>query len=148
MTHPPAVAVVARNAVRQQRALRVLLDQVEAAFARTPPRTGSGPDVVAARLDALRGPLRAHFDEQERGKLFEQIEERAPEQAPACARLRAEHTSLLLRLDGLRAASPEGRRGGAWAGEVRRFLDDLLGHEDREGDLLQRTLDGGASAED
>lgn len=148
MTNPPAVTAVARKAVDSQRALRDLLSQVEAAFVRSPPRTGSGPDVVAARLDTLRGPLQAHFEEEERARLFETIEECAPEHAAACAMLRAEHRTLLVRIDKLRTASPEGRRGGAWVGEVRRLLDDLLGHENREVDLLTRALDGGSPAED
>jgi hypothetical protein len=148
VTNPPAIAGVARNAVREQIALRVLLDEVEAAFIRSPPRTGCGPDVVAARLDTLRGPLRAHFDEEERARLFETIEEAAPEHAAACARLRDEHRTLLERLDRLRLATPVGRRGGGWVAEVRRLLADVLNHEDREADLLQRALDGGAPAED
>lgn len=148
MTNPPAIATVARNAVREQIALRALLDEVEAAFIRSPPRTGCGPDVVAARLDTLRGPLRAHFDEEERKQLFETIEEHAPEHASACARLRDEHRTLLERLDRLRLATPVGRRGSGWAADVRRFLADVLYHEDREAELLQRALDGGTPAED
>jgi hypothetical protein len=148
MTNPPAVADAARAAAREHRRLRALLDQVERAFARTSPRTGSGPDVVAARLDTLRGPLGAHFDEEERARLFEQIEEKSPEQAPVCSRLRDEHRTLLVRLDELRAASPEGRRGGVWAGKVRHLLDDLLSHEKSEAELLLRALDGGFPAED
>ncbi len=148
MTNPPAIAGVARTAVREQIALRALLDEVEAAFVRSPPRTGTGPDVVAARLDTLRGPLRAHFDEEERKRLFETIEEHAPEHATACARLRDEHRTLLERLDRLRLATPVGRRGGGWVADVRRFLADVLNHEDREAELLQRALDGGVPAED
>jgi len=148
MTNPPAISSVARNAVREQIALRALLDEVEAAFVRSPPRTGCGPDVVAARLDTLRGPLRAHFDEEERALLFETIEQHAPEHASACARLRDEHRTLLQRLDGLRVATPVGRRGGAWMTDVRRFLALVLDHEDREAELLQRALDGGTPAED
>lgn len=150
MTNPPVgtVSVIASNAVKQQRALRALLDQVEAAFVRSPPRTGSGPDVVAMRLDCLRGPLQAHFDEEERAHLFETIEAHAPEHASSCTRLRDEHRTLLERLDRLRVASPVGRRGGGWATDVRRFLDDILAHEDREAELLQRALDGGTPAED
>lgn len=148
MTNPPAVSTVARKAVREQRALRALFEQVEAAFVRSPPRTASGPDVVAARLDTLRGPLAAHFDEEERARLFETIEEHAPEHASTCSRLREEHRSLLARLDSLRVASPESRRGGGWAAQVQHLLADLLKHEDREAELLQRALDGGAPAED
>lgn len=148
MTSPPAMAAVARRAVSEQRALRALLDQVEAAFVRSPPRTGSGPDVVAARLDTLRGPLQAHFDEEERARLFETIEQHAPEHSSACARLREEHRSLLARLDQLRVAAPLARRGGSWMVDVQKLLADLLRHEDHEADLLQRALDGGSPAED
>jgi hypothetical protein len=148
MTEPPVAPRAARTAVGEHRRLRELLAQVEDAFERPSPRAGIGPDVVAARLDALRGPLRAHFEEEERGRLFEEIEERSPEQAPLCARLRAEHASILRRLDGLRAASPEGRRGPAWGRDVRSFLADLAGHEEVETELLTRTLDGSVAAVD
>jgi len=148
MTIPPLVPDAARTASEEHRALRALLAQVESAFAKTAPRAGSGPDMVAARLDTLRGPLGAHFEEEERAHLFEQIEERAPDQAPLCARLRAEHAGLLRRLDSLRSASPLARRGETWGREVRAFLDELSGHEERETDLLMRTLDGSIGALD
>ena len=113
---------------------------------RTPP---SGPDVVAARLDTLRGPLRAHFDEEERARLFETIEEHAPEQAPRPAPgSRSSTSALVRRLDALRAASPRGPpRADGWVGDVRRFLDDVASHEERETDLLQATLDGSTAAD-
>jgi len=142
MANAPVLPRVARNVVAEHRALRNLLAEVEEAFARPLPHAASGPDVVAARLDTLRGPLGAHFDEEERARLFEQIEERAPDQATACARLRGEHSALLHRLDRLRSANPVDRRGEAWGREVRAFLADLRGHEARETDLLTRTLDG------
>jgi hypothetical protein len=138
----PVVPRAARTVFDEHRTLRSLLSQVESAFARSAPHAGSGPDVVAARLDTLRGPLGAHFDEEERARLFEQIEERAPDQATACARLRGEHSALLRRLDRLRSANPVDRRGEGWGREVRAFLADLRGHEARETDLLTRTLDG------
>jgi hypothetical protein len=136
------------NAVEEHRRLRDLLAQVEGAFGRAVPHAVTGPDVVAARLDTLRGPLGAHFEEEERARLFEEIEERAPEQAPVCARLRDEHRGLIHRLDSLRAASPEARRRPTWGHEVRALLHDLHGHEERESDLLTRTLDGSIGAGD
>jgi hypothetical protein len=148
VTQAPVVPRAARTAASEHRRLRELLAQVEAAFERPSPCAGIGPDVVAARLDSLRGPLTAHFEEEERGRLFEEIEERAPEQAPLCDRLRAEHAGLLGRLDSLRTASPESRRGPAWGREVRAFLADLAGHEESETDLLTRTLDGSIAAAD
>jgi hypothetical protein len=156
MTPAPVVPRAVRTAVRtaagtaagEHRRLRELLAQVEDAFARPSPRAGSGPDVVAARLDSLRGPLGAHFEEEERGRLFEEIEERAPEQAPLCGRLRAEHAGLLRRLDSLRTASPESRRRPEWGHDVRALLADLAGHEETETELLTRTLDGSIAAAD
>jgi len=148
MTEPPVATRAARTAASEHRRLRELLAQVEDAFERPSPCAGIGPDVVAARLDALRGPLRAHFEEEERGHLFEEIEERSPEQAPLCARLRAEHASILRRLDALGTATPEGRRGPAWGRDVRALLADLAGHEESETELLTRTLDGSIAAVD
>ena len=148
MTPGPVLPRVVHNVVAEHRTLRGLLAEVQQAFARPLPHAASGPDVVAARLDTLRGPLRAHFEEEERARLFEEIEERSPDQAPACARLHAEHGGLIRRLDALRAASPEARRGPTWAREVQVLLDDLAGHEERETDLLARTLDGSSGAVD
>jgi hemerythrin-like domain-containing protein len=150
MTHQaPSVARAVQTAVSEHRNLNRLVAQVEAAFSRPgQPHAGSGPDVVAARLDALRGPLRAHFDEEERAGLFEQIERQAPEHAAHCARLREEHETILRRLDTLRAASPVERRRPLWIHEVRRLLDEVHGHEARETDLLNRTLDGSTAAGD
>jgi hemerythrin-like domain-containing protein len=138
----------ARRAVNEHRDLNRLVAQVEEAFSRPGAHAASGLDVVAARLDSLRGPLRAHFDEEERAGLFEQIERGAPEHASACARLRDEHETILRRIDTLRAASPLERRRPLWLSEVRRLLDEVHGHEDRETDLLNRALDGGAPAAD
>ena len=148
MANAPVLPRVARNVVEEHRALRALLAEVEQVFARASPHAASGPDVVAARLDTLRGPLGAHFEEEERARLFEEIEEIAPDQAPVCSRLRGEHEGLIRRLDTLRASSPESRRRPTWARDARAFLDDLSGHEERETDLLTRTLDGSIGAVD
>jgi hypothetical protein len=83
MANAPVLPRIARNVVEEHRALRTLLAEVEGAFARPAPHAASGPDVVAARLDTLRGPLGAHFEEEERAGLFEEIEERAPPGAAA-----------------------------------------------------------------
>ncbi len=148
MAFAPVLPRVARNVVEEHRTLRALLAEVESAFGRPSPHAARGPDVVAARLDALRGPLRAHFEEEERAGLFEEIEDRAPDQAPACSRLRAEHEGLIRRLDSLCSASPEARRRSTWAHDVHVLLEDLSGHEERETDLLTRTLDGSIGALD
>ncbi len=148
MTQGPSVTQAVRRVVGEHDHLRRLLAQVEAAFGRTEPRAGSGPDVVAVRLDGLRGPLRAHFEEQEHTGLLDRIRERAPEHTDACARLRQEHQTLIHLLDSLRSASPMERRGPIWLREVRRFLDELVGHEARETDLLHHALGDSLSITD
>ncbi len=147
MREEPSVTHAVRVAVSEHGTLRQLLTRVVAAFGGPTALGAAGPDVVAARLDTLRGPLAAHFDEEERAGLFEQIEERAPEHASTCTRLRRQHQRLLQRLDLLRRASPVERRGPAWTREVRTLVDDIYGHEACETDLLTRALDGGAAAD-
>jgi Hemerythrin HHE cation binding domain len=144
MSSSPAFAA-AGKAARTQRALRALIGQVKAGFVRHSARKGCGPDEVAASLDVLRGPLQAHFDEEERAGLFESIEERDPERSADCALLLQEHRSLLSRMDALRAVLPEERRRRSWGGDVQLLLADLLTHEDREAELL-RALDAGPAA--
>lgn len=163
MTHPPSLAGRARSArserssktarttgaiAEEHRMLRSLLAEIEGALKGRTPRRNSGLDVVAVRLDTLRGPLGAHFDEEERAGLFERIEQRAPDQATACARLKSEHEGLLGRLDELRAVPPEGRRGAEWTRGVKTFLDQLADHEERETELLRQSVDDAGGAPD
>jgi len=130
------------------RALHAVVAEIRAALGGRGPRGSQGPDAVAARLDVLRGRLGAHFDEEERAGLFEQIVQVAPDQAPACTRLQAEHLDLLARLDELRAARVEARRDEAWGSGVRVILDALASHEARENELLTPILDGAVEAQD
>ncbi len=141
MSPEPSVAQTVRRVTGEHDHLRRLFAQVEAAFGCSEPRAGAGPDVVAARLDGLRGALHAHFEEEERAGLLNAIEERAPQHAADCAQLREEHLRLIRLLDELRAATPVERRGPVWLREVRRFLDSLSRHESQEADLLH-ALDG------
>jgi Hemerythrin HHE cation binding domain len=148
MIPPPGPRSSARVVAEDHRALRAVVSEIQFALAPGRARRATGPDVVAARLDQLRGRLGAHFDEEERAGLFQQIAELAPEQAHACIRLRGEHVLLLARLDELRAARPEARRSAAWATGVRALLDTLDGHEARENEILTRVLDGSVEAQD
>jgi hypothetical protein len=50
MTQGLSVTQAVRRVVGEHDHLRGLLSQVEAAFGRSEPHAGSGPDVVAARL--------------------------------------------------------------------------------------------------
>ncbi|HXY40530.1 MAG TPA: hemerythrin domain-containing protein [Vicinamibacteria bacterium] len=148
MREHPSITRAARALVSEHGTLRQLLSRVVAAFGGPTSLGAAGPDVVSARLDTLRGPLAAHFDEEERAGLFEQIEEQAPEHSASCIRLRRQHQRLLQRLDLLRRATPLERRGPSWTREVRSLVDDIYGHEACETDLLTRALDGGTAAGD
>lgn len=127
-----SVAQAARRVAGEHEQVRRLLLSVEAAFGRSRPLGGSGPDVVAARLDTLRGPLRAHFEEEEGSALFERPGSSGDEGDGSSRPLRLEHRALLEHLDCLRSASPLARRDPRWLREVRRFLEDLAGHEEQE----------------
>jgi hypothetical protein len=142
MTQGLSVAHAARRIAGDHEKVRRLLGLVEAAFGRSRPLAGSGPDMVAARLDTLRGPLRAHFEEEEGAALFERIDPLAADCDPSIRSLRREHQALLEHLDSLRSAPPLDRRNPRWLREVRRFLEDLAGHEEQERVLL-RSEDSG-----
>jgi hemerythrin-like domain-containing protein len=141
MTQGPSVAQAVQTTAGEHDKLRRLLAQVESAFGRSEPHASSGPDVVAARLDTLRGPLRAHFDEEERSGVFARICEAGGSRVPADTQLLAEHRDLIQRLDALRSASALERRGPMWLRDVRRFLEALAGHESRESELIDETGD-------
>ena len=148
MPPPSTVAPSMRPLIAEHRALRAALADLKAALSPRDPNTQGGPDVVAARLDVLRGRIAVHFATEERSGLFEQIVERAPEQAHTCQRLREEHEAVLRQLDDLRAFGPEARRAPEWARGVRSLLSELAAHEARENELIARVLDGSAGAGD
>jgi hypothetical protein len=148
MAPPSAGRSPAHAMAQDHRALHAVIAEIQSALDVGRARRATGPDVVAAGLDQLRGRLGAHFDEEERAGLFQQIVDLAPDQAHACARLRGEHVSLLARLDELRATRPEARRSAAWGAGVRALLDQLNGHEALENELLTRVLDNSVQAQD
>jgi hypothetical protein len=145
MTQSPPLDTPVRQTLAEHRELHVLLDQIEQASA-TP--GSADPGTLVKRLDSLRERLAAHFDGEERGGLFEQIRELAPEQAHECAKLCDEHLSLLGRVDHLRTTPPEARATAAWVEGVRTLLSELAHHEASENELLTRVLDGSTEAQD
>lgn len=142
MNQPTSAAAVPLTPLRDRPHLGRLLSQVLAAFGHVNPVAFSGPDVVAARLDTLSGPLRAHFDEIESSGILERIEELFPDRVELCVRLRREHRSLLQQLDRLRTAGAIERRGGWWSAEVRALVEELTRHEAREAGLVDALGDG------
>ena len=141
-------ATAVRPVLAEHQALRTALAELKAALSPRDPHTQSGPDVVAARLDVLRGRLATHFAGEERSGLFEQIVGRAPEQAHTCQSLREEHVAVLRQLDELRAFRPEARRAPEWGRGVRSLLSVLAAHEARENELIARVLDGSVGGGD
>jgi Hemerythrin HHE cation binding domain len=119
-------------------------------------RTASGVacrrGVVAALVVGLRHELARHFAAEEEGGLFEHIEMDAPEAAAACARLRAQHATILGELDRLRDSLPEARAPRAdaedWAASARGLLALVREHERREDELLLAALEGTGGAPD
>ena len=125
MQPPPSVSVAAFDALRQRPLVSRLLAQVAAAFGGIGPVASCGPDVVAARLDALRGPLSAHFEDVERSASLGRF---VTAEADCVDGLRSQHRSLLSRLDHLRTVPAIDRRGAWWPRAVRGLVDDLQRH--------------------
>lgn len=148
MTPAQSLVSPSRLALSEHSALHALLDEVKAALFAREPHVHGGPDVVAARLDVLRGRLAAHFAGEESAGLFRQILELAPQRERLCSRLRGEHQGLLQRLDSLCAAAPESRRQADWGAGVRSVLDDLASHERHENDLIQEAFEAPNAAQD
>jgi iron-sulfur cluster repair protein YtfE (RIC family) len=144
MTQSVSHGTPAGKTLAEHRALRALLDEIERASA----DTAAAADEVKPRLDTLRERLAAHFEGEEKGGLFEQIMEEAPEQVHECEKLCNEHADLLKRVDQLRTADARTRADPAWGQSVRALLDALSDHEARENEILTRALDGAVEAQD
>jgi iron-sulfur cluster repair protein YtfE (RIC family) len=143
MTQSPSQDTPAGKTLAEHNALHALLEEIE--------RASADPAAAAAlspRLETLREQLAAHFEGEETGGLFEQIQELAPEQAHECAKLCDEHLGLLEKVDELRAADATTRSEPGWGARVRAVLEDLSRHESRENELLIRVLDGSMEAQD
>lgn len=135
----------AGKTLAEHRALHALLADIEKEAGEAG-GGGAAAETLSSRLDRLRERLAAHFDDEEKSGLFEQIRELAPEQAHECAKLCDQHIGLLSQLDGLRGA--EARATDNWTQGVRALLARLAEHESRENELLTRVLDGSVEAQD
>jgi iron-sulfur cluster repair protein YtfE (RIC family) len=105
----------------------------------------SWPQRLAPRLAVLAERLRAHFAAEEKAGLFEDIEEALPGAAAECERLRAEHRTLLERLEGLAArarARHSAEEAETFRADLRAVLGDAARHEETENDLLIRAVEG------
>jgi hypothetical protein len=96
--------------------------------------------------------LEAHFDLEERGALFEEIEEALPDTAVACAELRGQHQQLLAVVADLREsvelASPGAPAVDALGSRCRGLVEQLGRHEERENELLYRAVGDEIGAQD
>jgi hypothetical protein len=146
MTQSPTPVTPAAQTLAEHRELNALLDDIQQTSARA--TTAELMDNLVGLLGDLHGRLAAHFDGEERGGLFEQIRELAPEQAHECAKLCDEHDALLKRVDHLRTAETEVRSSPEWVAGLRVLLSELAHHEAAENELLTRVLDGGDQAQD
>ena len=101
---------------------------------------------LAGRIVALRHQLADHFAAEERGGLFERIQQADPEKADACARLRKQHVAILSGFDRALDALPPAAASEAmlqtWAASVRTVLEEVGRHEEREAMLLYAALEG------
>lgn len=144
-------AALSREVLDEHRALRELIAEIETVVCASSPVEPAGwLGAVADRLLDLEARLAAHFAVEEIG-LFDQIQEAAPDSAPACSRLLAQHGEFLHRLGQLREEAQTGKLGvGAaeFTGRVSALFRDLERHEVRENELLIEVLEGSGGAPD
>ena len=99
---------------------------------------------VAHLLETLNERLEAHFQDEERSTLFDDMVRRAPHLAEEALRLKAEHTSLRNRMRVLRnTVNGTPLQPESWQAvekEFREFHDQLFHHEAHENELLQRVF--------
>ena len=105
---------------------------------------------LAGRIVALRHQLADHFAAEERGGLFERIQQADPGSADACARLRQQHVAILSGLDRALEALPPAAAGEAtlqtWTASIRVVLEQVSLHEEREAKLAACSNDPGGLA--
>ncbi len=145
-----APAATAATLLAEHRALRETLSGLERDLARppAPELLGDWWEVVSLRLRMLRAHLLAHFAQEEKGGLIEEIQRFAPEQQEACERLLREHGRLLDELDWLATQATLRVEPAAWSDGLRGLLAGLARHERREDELLLRALDAMPGAPD
>lgn len=99
---------------------------------------------VAHLLETLEERLEAHFQDEERSTLFEDLVRRAPHLAEETLRLKAEHGTLRNRLRFIRAVvDGQPLKPETWQAvekDFREFHDQLFHHEAHENELLQRVF--------
>jgi Hemerythrin HHE cation binding domain len=154
MANKPAESSASRaeSLLDEHRSLHELLDRVDSTLAALKSGAATVLSDLSSHLGELGPRLEAHFAHEEEGGLFEEISETWPETAFQCERLLGEHRALLARIAELRAdcaAGPAATRGpGGLADRGLSLLRDLAHHEERENELLVRSLDGAVAAQD
>ena len=152
-TEPASASISqATSVLEQHRELHAVLDEIGACLERT--RNQSAAKWMAnldSCLSRLLPQLEAHFDLEERGALFEEIEEALPDSGATCAELRGEHQHLLSDLAALRVSVEMASEKDAvetLASRCRGLVGVLERHEERENELLFRALGDEIGAQD
>jgi hypothetical protein len=121
---------------REHAALRGLVERIAAAAG-----PGGVTSAVARLMAELVAQLRAHFALEENNGIFNQVERDAPHLAGDVARLRLDHSELLIEASGLaevaRGIRTEDRRR-QFEHLFRRFRDRVAVHESDENIVVQR----------
>lgn len=144
----------AEGILEEHRLLHSHLERIDSTLAAPPPPGAVAAWVagLASSLRELLPLLRGHFKREEEGRLFAQVQELWPNTAQVCARLLDEHGTLLTRLERLQAETEAKRLDEqalpALVARLRALSKDLALHEERENELLVRSLDDAMAAQD
>ncbi len=152
-TEPASASISqATSVLEQHRELHLVLDEIRICLERIRNQAAAKwLATIDSCLSRLLPQLEAHFDLEERGALFEEIEDALPDSGAACAELRGEHQHLLSEVAGLREGVEMASAEDAiepLAGRCRGLVALLGRHEERENELLFRALGDEIGAQD
>jgi len=151
----PTVVRHSKQIVEEHKRLRESLSRIQSMVVKPPEasrRSGWLKD-LAAELTDLEPRLKAHFEAEEKSGFFDDITESWPGTSDICRRMMGEHESLLKAVSDVcgTAAGPATLDETSFRSLLERaglLIRDVSRHEERENDLMFRTLEGGPAAQD
>ena len=151
----PTVVRHSKQVIEEHKRLRECLSRIQSMVVKPPEvsrRAGWLKD-LAAELTDLQPRLKAHFEAEEKSGFFDDITESWPGTSDVCRRMMSEHESLLKAVSDVcgTAAGPATIDENAFRSLLERagsLVREVSRHEERENDLMFRTLEGGPAAQD
>ena len=137
---PQALVAQARA---QHAALHEMVEHIRAlAHSSAAGSTQAALQSLTDQFIRLRSFLERHFTQEEEGGWLEEAVSRIPQLSPQLRELEAEHQQIIVGLSDvvtkLQTASMEDRLQADLESRIKLILDQIVGHEEREEEILKR----------